>query len=109
MTASSAKTKTSASPVKRVRRSSRMQARRTFSKLVTRIRVKPQQHKEIIIGSCMDIQPPKGFSIELSPSTMPVEAVTTEVTTIGTPERYSYALRINNSSHKVVSAEIWQM
>jgi hypothetical protein len=107
-TATDAKTKTSG--LKRVKRVEAISSsERIFAKLVTRVRVKPQQHKDLIIGSSMDITPPKGFSIELSPDSLPVDSVTAEVTTLGSPQRFSYALHINNSSHKTINAEIWQL
>lgn len=77
-----------------------------FTKLVTNISVKPQQRKDVIIGSSDDT---KGFSIELSPNTMPVDSVYTEITAIGSKQHFNYALHIKNSSHQTVNAEVWQM
>lgn len=80
-----------------------------FTKYVGTIKTKPKTKQHLSLGSFTDANPAKGFSIAVSNGHKEADAVTTEITPSGTPQRYAYTLHVTNNSAKTVSAEVWQM
>lgn len=74
---------------------------------IKKVELKPTEQQRILLGSFKGDNPPKGFSIELTPDPNPEGSVVTEVTSIGTSKRYKLVLHIANYGINTVSAEVW--
>ncbi len=77
--------------------------------LIERIELKPTEQQRIPLGSFKEDNPPKGFSVEISPDPNPVDSVLTEVVSIGTSKRYKLVMHITNYSIGNVVAEVWRL
>jgi hypothetical protein len=80
-----------------------------FGKMVTNVRLKANETRQLLIGSSNSPVPPKGFSVELKPQKMPAGTLETQITTEGSTKRYDYVLNVTNRSDRTVSAQVWQM
>lgn len=79
------------------------------SSLIERIELKPTEQHRISLGSFKEGNPPKGFSVEITPDPSPAGSVLTEVTSLGTTKQYKLILHITNYGVKTVSAEVWEL
>lgn len=81
----------------------------TRARFIEKVEVRPQQQSRIFLGSFTADNPPKGFSIELSPDPEPPGSVVTEVTNLGTSKKYELVLHVANYGNKSAVAEVWQL
>jgi hypothetical protein len=72
------------------------------------IEVKSNEQPHVSLGDYTSINPPKGFVIHISPSPEP-DAIVTQITSLGTDEKYELVLHIANYGSKAISAEVWQI
>lgn len=79
------------------------------SKYVCRVVVKPQAHQKVLLGSFTGSNPPKGFSVEFVPDPHPEGSVTSQITSLGTQEKYRLILFIVNYGNKTVEAVVRQL
>jgi hypothetical protein len=77
--------------------------------LIKRIELKPTEQQRIPLGNFKEDNPPKGFSVEITPDPEPVGSVLTEVTSLGTTKEYKLILHITNFGIRTVSAEVWRL
>lgn len=77
--------------------------------LIEKIELKPTDQRRISLGSFTEDNPPKGFSIEITPDPNPEGSVLTEVTSLGTSKRYKLVLHITNYGINTVRAEVWAL
>lgn len=77
--------------------------------LIEKIELKPTDQRRISLGSFTENNPPKGFSIEITPDPDPEGSVLTEVTSLGTSKQYKLVLHITNYGINTVSAEVWSL
>ena len=77
--------------------------------LIKRIELKPTEQQRITLGNFTEDNPPKGFSIEITPDPNPAGSVLTEVTSLGTTKQYKLILHITNYGIGTVSAEVWKL
>lgn len=77
--------------------------------LIEKIELKPIDQRRISLGDFTADNPPKGFSIKVTPDPEPTGSVLTEVTSLGTSKRYKLVLHITNYSVRTISAEIWRL
>ncbi len=75
--------------------------------LIKKVVLKPTEQQRIPLGSFEEDNPPKGFSIEITPDPNPEGSVLTEVTSLGTLKQYKLILHITNYGINTVSAEVW--
>ncbi|HSX06830.1 MAG TPA: hypothetical protein VLG92_03855 [Candidatus Saccharimonadia bacterium] len=76
---------------------------------IEKVELKPADQRRILLGNFTAGNPPKGFSTEITPDPNPEDSVLTEVTSLGTSERYKLALHIADYGIDTVSAKIWQL
>lgn len=79
------------------------------SKYVCKITVKPQIPQKVSLGNFSADNPPKGFSIEFVPDPHPEGSVTSQITSLGTQEKYRLILFIVNYGNKTVEAVVRQL
>lgn len=77
--------------------------------LIEKIELKPTEQKRIPLGTYREDDPPKGFSVEITPDPNPAGSVLTEVTSLGTTKQYKLILHITNYGIRTVSAEVWRL
>jgi len=77
------------------------------ARLIEIIELKPTEQQRIPLGTFKEDNPPKGFSIEITPDPNPEGSVLTEVTSLGTSKQYKLILHITNYGINTVSAEVW--
>jgi hypothetical protein len=77
--------------------------------LIEKIEVKPSEQRRILLGSFAGDNPPKGFSVEVTPDPNPIGSVLTEVTSVGTSKRYKLVMHIANYGTRTISAEVWRL
>jgi hypothetical protein len=74
---------------------------------IEKIELKPTDQRRILLGNFTENNPPKGFSVEITPDPNPEGSVLTEVTSLGTSKRYKLVMHITNYGISTVSAEVW--
>jgi hypothetical protein len=79
------------------------------SSCIKRIELKPTEQQRIPLGSFKEDNPPKGFSVEITPDPSPAGSVITEVTSLGTTKQYKLVLHITNYGSRTISAEVWKL
>ncbi len=72
------------------------------------VQVKAHGQPQISLGNFTANNPPKGFSIHITPDPEP-EAIVTQVTTLGSDKEYELILHIANYGNKTVNAKIWPL
>lgn len=77
--------------------------------LIEEIEVKPSEQRRIALGSFTEDNPPNGFSTEITPEPNPAGSVLTEITSLGTSERYRLVLHAANYGVKNVSIKVWSL
>ena len=77
--------------------------------LVKRIELKPAEQQSIPLGSFRGDNPPKGYSVELTPDPDPENSISTEVVSLGTPNQYKLVLHIANYGVSSVTAAVRQL
>lgn len=77
--------------------------------LVKRLELKPTEQQRLSLGSFKGNNPPKGFSVEVTPDPDPAGSVLTEVTSMGTSEQYKLIMHITNYGVRTISAEVWRL
>lgn len=77
--------------------------------LIEKIELKPMDQRRISLGSFTGDNPPRGFSVEITPDPDPEGSVLSEVTSLGTSCQYKLIMHITNYGVRTVSAEIWQI
>jgi hypothetical protein len=77
--------------------------------LIKRIELEPTEQQRIPLGNFKEDNPPKGFSVEITPDPDPAGSVLTEVTSLGTTKEYKLILHITNYGIRTVSAEVWKL
>lgn len=75
---------------------------------IAKMQVRAHGQPHISLGSFTANNPPKGFSIHITPDPEP-EAIVTQVTTLGGEKEYELILHIANYSDKTVNAKIWPL
>lgn len=60
---------------------------------IKKVELKPTEQQRIPLGSFKGNNPPKGFSIELTPDPNPEGSVVTEVASLGTSKQYKLVLQ----------------
>jgi len=75
---------------------------------LSKLEVKAHQQPRVSLGNFTDANPPKGFSIHITPDPDP-EAIVTQVTTLGSDKKYELILHIANYGNKTVNAKIWPL
>lgn len=73
---------------------------------IKKIDLKPTEQQRIPLGTFTNDNPPKGFSIEITPDPTPEDSVLTEVTRLGTEKQYRLILHIANYSSGSINAII---
>jgi hypothetical protein len=76
--------------------------------LIEVIELKPTEQQHIPLGTFKESNPPKGFSVEITPDPDPADSVLTDVVSIGTSKQYKLVMQITNYSIGNVVAEVWQ-
>lgn len=77
--------------------------------LIEKLEVKPSEQRRVALGSFAEDNPPKGFSVEITPDPNPTGSVLTEVTSLGTAKRYKLVLHVTNYSSRAVNTEVWRL
>jgi hypothetical protein len=77
--------------------------------LIQKIELKPAEQQRIPLGSFKEGNPPKGFSVEITPDPNPAGSVLTEVTSLGTTKQYRLILHVTNYGAKTVNVEVWRL
>lgn len=77
--------------------------------LIKSIKLNPTEQQRVPLGSYREDDPPRGFSVEITPDPNPVGSVLTEVVSLGTSKRYRLVLHITNYSVGAVTAEVWRL
>jgi hypothetical protein len=72
------------------------------------IEVKSKEQPHISLGNYVASRPPKGFAIHISPDPEP-ETIVTQITSLGTKEKYELVLHVANYGSKTVSIEVWRL
>lgn len=73
------------------------------------IEVKPERQERVSLGDFTVSNPPKGFSIEITPDHDP-ETVVAQITRIGAEfDKYELVLHVANYGDKTVSVEVAQL
>ncbi len=75
---------------------------------IGKMEVKAHGEPHISLGNFTAKNPPKGFSIHITPDPEP-EAIVTQVTTLGSDKEYELILHIANYGNKTVNAKIWPL
>jgi hypothetical protein len=75
---------------------------------IGKVEVKAHDQPRISLGNFTSSNPPKGFSIHITPDPEP-EAIVTQVTTLGSDKEYELILHIANYGNKTVNAKIWPL
>jgi hypothetical protein len=83
--------------------------RSKMASFIEKVELEPTDRRRILLGSFTSNNPPKGFSIEITPDPNPEGSVLTEVTSLGTSKRYKLVMHITNYGVKTVSTEVWQL
>jgi hypothetical protein len=73
------------------------------------MKVKPKQHPSLLLGTFTPENPPTGFSIAISPDSVPADSVVTHVATSGPSDRYKLILHVTNNSNKTVGVQVHQL
>lgn len=76
--------------------------------LIGEIEVRSKEQPHMSLGNFNSMNPPKGFTIHISPDSDPDDIVT-QVTRLGEDDDYELVLHIANYGNKTVSAEVRQM
>lgn len=76
---------------------------------VNEIKVGLQEQQRISLGSFRGKEALKGFSVGFAPDPDPAGSVVTEITSLGTPERYELVLHLANYGNKSVVAKVWRL
>ncbi|HMI09195.1 MAG TPA: hypothetical protein VK497_02245 [Candidatus Saccharimonadales bacterium] len=75
---------------------------------IGKVEVKAHGQPRISLGNFTANNPPRGFSIHITPDPDP-EAIVTQVTTLGSDKEYELILHIANYGNKTVNAKIWPL
>jgi hypothetical protein len=75
---------------------------------LSKVEVKAHEQPHVSLGTFTEANPPKGFSIHLTPDPDP-EAIITKVVTLGNEKKYELILHIANYGNKTVNAKIWPL
>jgi hypothetical protein len=75
---------------------------------IGKVEVKAHDQPRISLGNFTANNPPRGFSIHITPDPDP-EAIVTQVTTLGSDKEYELVLHIANYGNKTVNAKIWPL
>lgn len=76
---------------------------------INEIKVGPQEQQRISLGSFRGKEALKGFSVGFIPGPDPAGSVVSEITSLGTAERYELVLHLANYGNKSVTARVWQL
>lgn len=76
---------------------------------IEKLMVKPNEQRRIPLGSFTEDKPPKGFLVEIDPDPTPIGSVYSEVTSLGSEQRYTLYIQVTNHGERAVNAEIWRL
>lgn len=75
-------------------------------RLVHELRVKPHDHLKVFLGRFELSDKIKGFVIEVRPSTVPEQAITTKISRSDFESNRKFFLDISNKGHRAITARI---
>jgi len=76
---------------------------------VGEVKVEPYEQQHTSLGFFTRRSQLKGFAVELKPDPDPENSVVTQVTPLGSAQRYELVLHVANYGNKTITANIWQV
>lgn len=77
--------------------------------IIEELDVKSNRRQSVMLGDFTEDNPPKGFSVELTPDPSPAGSVSTEVITVETPKGYKLVLLIANKGVRKMRVKVRQL
>jgi hypothetical protein len=78
-------------------------------KFIEELNIKPNKRQSVMLGDFTEANPPKGFSVEITPDPSPAGSVVTEVATVETPKGYKLVMLIANQGARAVKLKVRQL